>query len=57
MHPTKVSPNFKFATVPDGSTEDNLKKNYPRMHRYMKKYDENTVDDGIKSLKAKWVQV
>ena len=53
MHPTKVSPNFKFATVPDGSTEDNIKKNYPRMHRYMKKYDEPTVDDGIKALQAK----
>ena len=53
MHPKKVSPNFKFATVPDGSTEDNLKKNYPRMHKYMKQYDQPGVPAGIAALKAK----
>ncbi|KAL3877864.1 hypothetical protein ACJMK2_035508 [Sinanodonta woodiana] len=51
MNPTAVTPHFRFATVPGGSTEDNLKKNYPRMHKYMMKYNKSTVQEGISALK------
>ncbi|XP_045213754.2 glutamate receptor ionotropic, NMDA 2B-like [Mercenaria mercenaria] len=51
MNPTAVTPHFKFATKPGGSTEDNLRKNYPRMHRYMQKYNKSEVVDGIHALK------
>ncbi|XP_052790381.1 glutamate receptor ionotropic, NMDA 2B-like [Mya arenaria] len=52
MNPTAVSPHFKFATVPGGSTEDNIRMNYPRMHKYMKKYNKTSVPIGIRALKV-----
>lgn len=52
MNPTAVTPHFRFATLPSGSTEDNLRKNYPRMHKYMQKYNKSGVDEGIAALKA-----
>ena len=57
MNPTAVTPHFRFATIPGGSTEDNLKKNYPRMHRYMQKYNRSKVEDGIKALKSGYVNI
>ena len=45
--PTKLTPHFKFATIPDSSTDINLRTNYPRMHKYMTKYNQSSV------LKAK----
>ncbi|XP_052268514.1 glutamate receptor ionotropic, NMDA 2B-like [Dreissena polymorpha] len=51
-NPTAVTPHFKFATLPGGSTEDNIRMKYPRMHRYMQKYNKTSVDAGIRALLA-----
>ena len=54
-NPTAVTPHFKFATLPGGSTEDNIRMKYPRMHRYMQKYNKTSVDAGIRALLAGYV--
>ncbi|GAA6236332.1 glutamate receptor ionotropic, NMDA 2A-like, partial [Lates japonicus] len=41
-----------FGTVPNGSTERNIRKNYPDMHQYMTKYHQNGVQDALISLKT-----
>ncbi|XP_064639795.1 glutamate receptor ionotropic, NMDA 2B-like isoform X2 [Lineus longissimus] len=50
-NPYSFKPPFKFATVPNGSTEINLKKNYPDMYSYMKQYNKSKVDEGILATK------
>jgi ionotropic glutamate receptor NMDA 2B len=47
-----MQPPFKFATVPNGSTEENLRQNHRKMFTYMKKYNKDTVVSGIAALKA-----
>uniref|UniRef100_A0A3B4ZM69 Glutamate receptor n=1 Tax=Stegastes partitus TaxID=144197 RepID=A0A3B4ZM69_9TELE len=37
QNPYAYSPPFRFGTVPNGSTERNIRKNYPAMHQYMVK--------------------
>ena len=49
--PTKLTPHFKFATIPDSSTDINLRTNYPKMHKYMAKYNQSSVAEAKKSLK------
>ncbi|KAL5018031.1 hypothetical protein ScPMuIL_003753 [Solemya velum] len=49
--PYSLKPPFRYATVPNGSTEENMKKNYHEMYLYMKKFNQASVDEGIKSLK------
>jgi len=38
--------------VPNGSTERNIRKNYPDMHQYMVKYHQTGVQDALVSLKT-----
>ncbi|XP_017339521.1 glutamate receptor ionotropic, NMDA 2A [Ictalurus punctatus] len=50
--PYSYSPPFRFGTVPNGSTERNIRKNYPDMHQYMIKYHQTGVTDALVSLKT-----
>ncbi|XP_063067277.1 glutamate receptor ionotropic, NMDA 2A [Engraulis encrasicolus] len=50
--PYSFSPPFRFGTVPNGSTERNIRKNYPDMHQYMVKYHQTGVQDALLSLKS-----
>ncbi|KAG7459472.1 hypothetical protein MATL_G00211010 [Megalops atlanticus] len=50
--PYSYSPPFRFGTVPNGSTERNIRKNYPDMHQYMVKYHQSGVQDALVSLKT-----
>lgn len=50
--PYSFSPPFRFGTVPNGSTERNIRKNYPDMHQYMVKYHQSGVHDALVSLKT-----
>uniref|UniRef100_A0A671TWP8 Glutamate receptor n=1 Tax=Sparus aurata TaxID=8175 RepID=A0A671TWP8_SPAAU len=50
--PYSYSPPFRFGTVPNGSTERNIRKNYPDMHQYMTKYHQTGVVDALVSLKT-----
>ncbi|KAI4832822.1 hypothetical protein KUCAC02_015766 [Chaenocephalus aceratus] len=50
--PYSYSPPFRFGTVPNGSTERNIRKNYPNMHQYMTKYHQTGVVDALVSLKT-----
>ncbi|KAL2086445.1 hypothetical protein ACEWY4_017504 [Coilia grayii] len=50
--PYSFSPPFRFGTVPNGSTERNIRKNYPDMHQYMVKYHQSGVQDALLSLKT-----
>ncbi|CAL9700066.1 unnamed protein product [Knipowitschia caucasica] len=51
--PYSYSPPFRFGTVPNGSTERNIRKNYPNMHQYMTKYHQKGVQDALVQLKTK----
>jgi len=57
MNPETVHPPFKYATVPDGSTESNLKNNYPMMYHYMKSNNLNRPDalEGLHAVKNGYV--
>ncbi|XP_006637219.2 glutamate receptor ionotropic, NMDA 2A isoform X1 [Lepisosteus oculatus] len=50
--PYSYSPPFRFGTVPNGSTERNIRNNYPDMHQYMVKYNQKGVQDALVSLKS-----
>nr|ABY26543.1 NMDA receptor NR2A subunit [Apteronotus leptorhynchus] len=50
--PYSFSPPFRFGTVPNGSTERNIRKNYPDMHQYMVRYHQTGVQDALVSLKT-----
>ncbi|KAM6967696.1 uncharacterized protein grin2db [Aplochiton taeniatus] len=52
QHPTEQYPPLKFGTVPNGSTEKNIRSNYPDMHQYMVKYNQRGVEDAIINLKT-----
>lgn len=52
QHPEEQYPPLKFGTVPNGSTEKNIRSNYPDMHQYMGKYNQKTVEDAITNLKT-----
>ncbi|KAG8446330.1 hypothetical protein GDO86_013966 [Hymenochirus boettgeri] len=45
-------PPFRFGTVPNGSTERNIRTNYPDMHSYMVRYNQRSVEDALASLKS-----
>ena len=42
-NPLSSKPAFRFGTIPNGATDFIMKKNFPSMHMYMKKYNEKTV--------------
>uniref|UniRef100_H3B3B4 Glutamate receptor n=1 Tax=Latimeria chalumnae TaxID=7897 RepID=H3B3B4_LATCH len=52
QHPQEQYPPLKFGTVPNGSTEKNIRSNYPDMHTYMIKYNQRTVEDALQNLKT-----
>ncbi|RTG83883.1 uncharacterized protein DC041_0003547 [Schistosoma bovis] len=56
QHPWNVKPPFRFATIPSGATEENIKINFPEMHKYMRKYNKSDVEDGLKAMKSGYVK-
>ncbi|XP_029440303.1 glutamate receptor ionotropic, NMDA 2D [Rhinatrema bivittatum] len=50
--PQEQYPPLKFGTVPNGSTEKNIRSNYPDMHSYMMKYNQRHVEDALHNLKT-----
>ena len=46
-----MKPPFKYATVPEGSTETNIRNNHPAMYNYMKPYNKPDVSMGIEAVK------
>ncbi|XP_033894498.1 glutamate receptor ionotropic, NMDA 2C [Acipenser ruthenus] len=50
--PQEHYPPFRFGTVPNGSTERNIRSNYPDMHSHMIKYNQRGVEDALNSLKT-----
>uniref|UniRef100_A0ACB8EK67 Uncharacterized protein n=1 Tax=Sphaerodactylus townsendi TaxID=933632 RepID=A0ACB8EK67_9SAUR len=49
--PQEQYPPFRFGTVPNGSTERNIRSNYHDMHTHMVKYNQRSVEDALISLK------
>lgn len=47
-HPSQ---GFRFATVRESSAEDYVKKSFPEMHEYMRRYNVPATPDGIQQLK------
>ncbi|XP_057184345.1 glutamate receptor ionotropic, NMDA 2B [Triplophysa rosa] len=52
QRPNDFSPPFRFGTVPNGSTERNIRNNYREMHSYMIKYHQRNVNEALYSLKT-----
>uniref|UniRef100_A0AAY4D3D4 Glutamate receptor n=1 Tax=Denticeps clupeoides TaxID=299321 RepID=A0AAY4D3D4_9TELE len=52
QRPNDFSPPFRFGTVPNGSTERNIRNNYKEMHSYMVKFHQKNVDEALQSLKT-----
>ncbi|XP_051790365.1 glutamate receptor ionotropic, NMDA 2B-like [Erpetoichthys calabaricus] len=52
QRPNDFSPPFRFGTVPNGSTERNIRNNYNEMHSYMVKFNQRNVNDALHSLKT-----
>uniref|UniRef100_A0A8C4TM47 Glutamate receptor n=1 Tax=Erpetoichthys calabaricus TaxID=27687 RepID=A0A8C4TM47_ERPCA len=52
QRPYDQYPPLKFGTVPNGSTEKNIRSNYPDMHQYMDKYNQKGVEEAINNLKT-----
>ncbi|XP_019713148.1 glutamate receptor ionotropic, NMDA 2C-like [Hippocampus comes] len=50
--PHEHYPPFRFGTVPNGSTERNIRSNYPDMHTHMMKYNQKGVEEALGSLKT-----
>ncbi|XP_060951364.1 glutamate receptor ionotropic, NMDA 2C-like [Limanda limanda] len=50
--PHEHYPPFRFGTVPNGSTERNIRSNYPDMHMHMMKYNQKGVEEALESLKT-----
>ncbi|XP_043941095.1 glutamate receptor ionotropic, NMDA 2C [Protopterus annectens] len=50
--PQEQYPPFRFGTVPNGSTERNIRSNYPDMHTHMVRYNQRSVEDALTSLKT-----
>ncbi|CAH8652859.1 unnamed protein product [Heterobilharzia americana] len=52
QHPWNVKPPFRFATIPSGATEENIKINFPEMHKYMRKFNKSSVEEGLRAMKS-----
>lgn len=50
--PQEHYPPFRFGTVPNGSTERNIRSNYLDMHTHMIKYNQKGVEEALESLKT-----
>ncbi|XP_037664895.1 glutamate receptor ionotropic, NMDA 2C [Choloepus didactylus] len=51
QRPQGQYPPFRFGTVPNGSTERNIRSNYRDMHTHMVKFNQRSVEDALTSLK------
>ncbi|KAG9343642.1 hypothetical protein JZ751_013812 [Albula glossodonta] len=54
IHDSKLhhpSQGFRFGTVRESSAEDYMKKSFPEMHDYMRRYNEPTTPQGVATLK------
>uniref|UniRef100_A0A8C4MVW8 Glutamate receptor n=1 Tax=Equus asinus asinus TaxID=83772 RepID=A0A8C4MVW8_EQUAS len=51
QRPQDQYPPFRFGTVPNGSTERNIRSNYRDMHTHMVKFNQRSVEDALTSLK------
>ncbi|XP_078533751.1 glutamate receptor ionotropic, NMDA 3A [Lissotriton helveticus] len=47
-HPSQ---GFRFGTVRESSAEDYVKKSFPEMHEYMRRYNTPATSDGVEFLK------
>ncbi|XP_030630566.1 glutamate receptor ionotropic, NMDA 3B [Chanos chanos] len=55
IHDAKLhhpSLGFRFGTVRESSAEDYMKKSFPEMHEYMRRYNKPTTPDGVSTLKT-----
>ncbi|XP_018601310.2 glutamate receptor ionotropic, NMDA 3B [Scleropages formosus] len=55
IHDAKLhhpSHGFRFGTVRESSAEDYMKKSFPEMHEYMRRFNEPTTPDGVETLKS-----
>nr|XP_009859789.2 glutamate receptor ionotropic, NMDA 2A-like [Ciona intestinalis] len=52
-NPTATNPPFRFGTVPNGSTELNMRTYYPLYHRYMEGYNMESLNDAVEALKTR----
>ncbi|XP_060890761.1 glutamate receptor ionotropic, NMDA 3B [Labrus mixtus] len=43
---------FRFGTVRESSAEDYMKKSFPEMHEYMRRFNEPTTPEGVATLKT-----
>ncbi|XP_074524454.1 glutamate receptor ionotropic, NMDA 3B [Halichoeres trimaculatus] len=43
---------FRFGTVRESSAEDYMKKSFPEMHEYMRRFNEPTTPEGVATLKS-----
>ncbi|XP_026199491.1 glutamate receptor ionotropic, NMDA 3A isoform X3 [Anabas testudineus] len=48
-HPSR---GFRFGTVRESSAEDYVKKSFPEMHEYMRRFNEPTTPEGVATLKT-----
>ncbi|KAJ8317860.1 hypothetical protein KUTeg_002951 [Tegillarca granosa] len=55
-NPYTVKPPFRFGTIPNGSTEENIRENHPRMYEYMKQFPQRDVDTAIQALKDRRIE-
>ncbi|KAL8565896.1 hypothetical protein ACOMHN_036822 [Nucella lapillus] len=55
-NPHHRHPPFKYATMPNGSTETNIRKNHKDLYDHMKKYPQYTVKEAVTSLKEQTIQ-
>uniref|UniRef100_A0A3Q3KJX1 Glutamate receptor n=1 Tax=Mastacembelus armatus TaxID=205130 RepID=A0A3Q3KJX1_9TELE len=49
QHP---SLGFRFGTVRESSAEDYMKKSFPEMHNYMRRFNQPTTPEGVQMLKT-----
>ncbi|XP_028428289.1 glutamate receptor ionotropic, NMDA 3B [Perca flavescens] len=55
IHDAKLhhsSRGFRFGTVRESSAEDYMKKSFPEMHEYMRRFNEPTTPQGVATLKT-----
>ncbi|XP_023699486.1 glutamate receptor ionotropic, NMDA 3B isoform X1 [Paramormyrops kingsleyae] len=55
IHDAKLhhpSHGFRFGTVRESSAEDYMKKSFPEMYEYMRRFNEPTTPDGVSTLKS-----
>ncbi|XP_059198028.1 glutamate receptor ionotropic, NMDA 3B [Centropristis striata] len=48
-HPSR---GFRFGTVRESSAEDYMRKSFPEMHEYMRRFNEPTTPEGVATLKT-----